>query len=51
MGDFNKLGLKKEVLKALTRFEESSEVQDKVIPLALKGKNIVFTSMTGSGKT
>ena len=51
MGDFVKLGLKKEILEALPRFESSSEVQDQVIPLALQGKNLVFTSMTGSGKT
>lgn len=53
MGDFNKLGLKKEVLNILSRlkYKNSLEVQDKVIPLALRKKNIVFTSKTGSGKT
>ncbi|MEA3429940.1 MAG: DEAD/DEAH box helicase [Nanoarchaeota archaeon] len=53
MGDFAKLGLKKEILTVLARlkFNESFEVQEKIVPLALKGKNIVFTSRTGSGKT
>ena len=53
MGDFTKLGLKKEILSILSRlkFKESFEVQDQIIPLAMKGKNIVFTSRTGSGKT
>ncbi|MFH1276498.1 MAG: DEAD/DEAH box helicase [Candidatus Woesearchaeota archaeon] len=53
MGTFAKLGLKKEILEILTRlkFKESLDVQDQIIPLAIKGKNIVFTSMTGSGKT
>jgi len=53
VGSFDKLGLKKEILNALTRlhFKESKDVQDKIIPLALQGKNIVFTSRTGSGKT
>ena len=51
MQDFQKLGLKKEVIAVLTKFKKPSEVQTKVIPLTLKGKNIVFTSMTGSGKT
>ncbi len=51
MGDLNKLGLKKEILKTLSKFKESSEVQDRIIPLTLQGKNIVFTAMTGSGKT
>tara|TARA_Y100000310_G_C20642100_1_gene794560 strand:- start:235 stop:1335 length:1101 start_codon:yes stop_codon:yes gene_type:complete len=50
MGDFNKLGLKKQILQAI-KHKESTEVQEKIIPLALQGKNIVFTSMTGSGKT
>jgi len=53
MGDFAKLGLKKEILAVLARlkFNESFEVQDKIVPLARQGKNIVFTSKTGSGKT
>lgn len=53
MGSFAKLGLKNEIVEVLNRlhFKESNEVQDAIIPLALKGKNIVFTSRTGSGKT
>lgn len=53
MGDFTTLGLKKEILDVLSRlnFNKSFEVQDKIVPLAMKGKNIVFTSRTGSGKT
>jgi len=53
MGDFAKLGLKKEILEVLSRlkFNESFEVQDKIVPLAIQRKNIVFTSRTGSGKT
>jgi len=53
MGNFTKLGLKKEILDVLSRLKlnKSFEVQDKIVPLAMKGKNIVFTSRTGSGKT
>ncbi|MDO8641987.1 MAG: DEAD/DEAH box helicase [Candidatus Woesearchaeota archaeon] len=53
MGNFSNLGLKKEILAVLSRlhFTESLEVQDAIIPLALRGKDIVFTSRTGSGKT
>jgi len=53
MGDFNKLGLKKEILETLeiAGFTSSFDVQDIIVPLALRGKNIVFTSRTGSGKT
>jgi ATP-dependent RNA helicase DeaD len=50
---FHNLGLKKEIISALSRmqFSEPSEVQEKIIPLAVQKKNIVFTAMTGSGKT
>ncbi len=53
MGKFSNLGLKKEIINVLSRlnFKEALDVQDKIIPLALKGKNIVFTSRAGSGKT
>lgn len=53
MGDFTKLGLKKEILGVLSRlkFNKSFEVQDRIVPLAIQGKNVVFTSRTGSGKT
>ena len=47
------MGLKKEIVDVLSslNFKEALEVQDKIIPLAIKGKNVVFTSRTGSGKT
>jgi len=53
MGDFAELGLKTEILDALARlkFKKPFEVQEKIVPLALQGKNIVFRSRTGSGKT
>jgi superfamily II DNA/RNA helicase len=53
MGDFSKLNLKKEIVEVLSqlKFDKSFEVQDKVVPLAMKGKNVVFRSKTGSGKT
>lgn len=53
MKTFDKLGLKKDILAVLAKlkFKEALEVQEKITPLAMKGKNIVFTSRTGSGKT
>ncbi|MFH1850162.1 MAG: DEAD/DEAH box helicase [archaeon] len=39
-----------QVLNSLN-YKGAFEVQEEIIPLALKGKNIVFTSRTGSGKT
>lgn len=53
MEKFAKLGLSKELLKAIeeARFKEPSEIQEKAIPLALAGKDIIGGSATGSGKT
>lgn len=53
MDTFAGLGLKKEILQALSalHLKRPLEVQEKIIPLSLMGKNIVFTSQTGSGKT
>lgn len=53
MENFAKLGLSKEVLSVLKMkgFEEPTEIQEKAIPLALAGKDIIGSSATGSGKT
>lgn len=53
MALFKDLQLKKEIIETLEKnnFKKSLLVQEKIIPIALKGKNIVFTSQTGSGKT
>ena len=53
MGSFKELALKKEIIESLSRnfFIKTTEVQEKIIPLALQKKNLVFTAMTGSGKT
>lgn len=50
---FNELGLSEELLKILEGlgFTEPSEIQEKAIPLALAGKDIIGCSATGSGKT
>ena len=53
MQNFNQLGLSKESLKILKglNFETPTPIQEKVIPLALKGIDILGTAQTGSGKT
>ncbi|MBU0666217.1 MAG: DEAD/DEAH box helicase [Nanoarchaeota archaeon] len=53
MKSFSELNLKKEIITVLDslKLKEAFEVQEKVIPLIMQGKNIVFTSRTGSGKT
>jgi ATP-dependent RNA helicase DeaD len=53
MEQFEKLGLSREVLSVLQEagFKKPSEIQEKAIPLALAGKDIIGDSATGSGKT
>lgn len=50
---FSTLSLRPEILGALTDlgYHEPTEVQSKVIPAALAGKNLIVQSQTGSGKT
>lgn len=53
MKTFEELGLSKEFLQVVEKsgFKIPSEIQEKTIPLALKGKDIIGGSATGSGKT
>ncbi|MEK6898417.1 MAG: DEAD/DEAH box helicase [Nanoarchaeota archaeon] len=53
MKTFEELGISKDLLKVLNKegFTEPTEIQEKTIPLALAGKDIVGGSATGSGKT
>lgn len=50
---FDKLNLNKDIVEALKNLKitETTEVQEKSIPLALEGKNILAQSETGTGKT
>ncbi|HEY5078762.1 MAG TPA: DEAD/DEAH box helicase [Opitutaceae bacterium] len=50
---FAELGLSAEVLKAVDKlgYEEASPIQTAVIPAAMRGRDIVGQSATGSGKT
>ena len=50
---FKELGLEENFLKVLEamKFTEPTEIQEKVIPLALAGKDVIGKSATGSGKT
>jgi ATP-dependent RNA helicase DeaD len=53
MEKFTKLGLSKELTDVLKQhgFKEPSEIQEKAIPLALEGRDVIGGAMTGSGKT
>jgi ATP-dependent RNA helicase DeaD len=53
MEKFTKLGLSREVTDVLKELniETPTEIQEKAIPLAMKGKDIIGGSATGSGKT
>src|SRR3989344_9553874 len=50
---FRELGLNEKILKVLgeMHFEEPTEIQEKAIPLVLKGRDVIGKSATGSGKT
>ncbi|MGH4137149.1 DEAD/DEAH box helicase [Clostridium sp.] len=50
---FEEFNISKEILKAIVNlgYKNPSEVQAAVIPIALKGKDIIVKSQTGSGKT
>jgi len=50
---FKDLGLDEDTMKVVQEmgFEEPTEIQEKAIPVALKGKDVVGGSATGSGKT
>ena len=53
MENFRKLGLSEGFIKLIeeSKFKEPSEIQEKTIPLAMAGKDIIGGSATGSGKT
>lgn len=53
MEHFRKLGIKEHIIKTIQEqgFELPSEIQDKAIPLVLRGDDVIAGSATGSGKT
>lgn len=50
---FKELGIDSEVVKALKKlgYENPTEVQEKVIPFAIKNIDVIVKAQTGSGKT
>ena len=53
MTTFDKLGLSKQALSAVKRmgYTKATPVQERTIPLVLKGRDIVAAAQTGTGKT
>lgn len=53
MTTFHEIGISEPILRAITDmgFEEASPIQEKAIPLALEGKDIIGQAQTGTGKT
>lgn len=51
--NFKQMNISKEILKAVESlgFTTMTQIQEKVAPLALEGRNILGASSTGSGKT
>ena len=50
---FDKLGLCKKVLKGINKagYEKPTPIQEKAIPIAIDGKDVIGASQTGTGKT
>ena len=50
---FEKLNLHPDILKAIAyvKYEQTTAIQNKVIPPALKGADILGASKSGTGKT
>lgn len=53
MKTFNELGLSDPVIRAISDmgFEETTPIQERTIPAALEGKDLVGQAQTGTGKT
>lgn len=53
MKTFQEFGLDASVLRAITEmgFEESTPIQEKTIPLAMDGRDLIGQAQTGTGKT
>lgn len=53
MTTFNELGLSKPVIQSLTNmgFEEATPIQERTIPIALEGRDLIGQAHTGTGKT
>jgi ATP-dependent RNA helicase DeaD len=53
MVKFDELGLKKELVDSLKKikFTETTDIQERVIPIILEEKSVIAKSRTGSGKT
>jgi len=53
MKKFSELGLDNRIVELLNRngFIEPTEVQEKAVPIALEGKDLIVRSKTGTGKT
>ena len=53
MKTFQEFGLDATILRAITEmgFEESTPIQEKTIPLAMEGRDLIGQAQTGTGKT
>jgi ATP-dependent RNA helicase DeaD len=50
---FEELGLEEQIVQSVSHmgFEETTPIQEKTIPLALQGKDLIGQAQTGTGKT
>jgi len=48
---FTELGLRSEIVRAVKGYTNPTSIQEKAIPLILKGKDLIASAQTGTGKT
>ena len=53
MDDFQNLGIDKKILETLNaiKITKPTDIQEKAIPVAIEGKDILGSAQTGTGKT
>ena len=53
LATFTDLGLSEPIIQSIINmgFEETTPIQEKTIPTAMKGKDLIGQAQTGTGKT
>ena len=49
--NFTELGLRSEIVRAVEGYANPTSIQEKAIPIVLKGQDLIASAQTGTGKT
>ena len=49
--NFTELGLRSEIVRAVEGYDNPTSIQEKAIPIVLKGQDLIASAQTGTGKT